>query len=94
MYPVEEGQYNVVRIKLTGDYDQDFQIANALSKISVKSGLSAPKGYTWHHCDDYDPETGYATLELVKTKAHKATIPHSGSVAQWKMHHSGLGYEK
>lgn len=42
------------------------------------------KGYTWHHVDDFDPETGSTTMQLVKREAHEATFPHGGSVSQYE----------
>ena len=69
----------VVRIKYTGDYNQDFQAAS-------QAGFgqnSTPSGYTWHHVDDYDPETGEGTMQLVNTDAHQG-IPHIGGVSQYR----------
>ena len=43
-----------------------------------------PEGYTWHHLDDYNVEKNEITMELVETKAHKASYPHSGGCAQYK----------
>ena len=48
--------------------------------------------YTWHHVDNYNPKTGKATLELVETPAHVATLPHKGSVGQYQDYH-GIVYK-
>lgn len=50
------------------------------------------KNYTWHHCDDFDPTTGECTMQLVLRKAHQATYPHKGSVAQYEKFH-GVKYK-
>ncbi|AJQ94747.1 hypothetical Protein YC6258_02709 [Gynuella sunshinyii YC6258] len=34
--------------------------------------------------DDFNSETGYTTMQLVKAKAHEATLPHGGSVSQFE----------
>jgi hypothetical protein len=77
LYPVGEGQLNVVEIPLTGSRRKDVEAANA------KAGFArTPEGYTWHHVDDFNPGAGTGSFELVEKRAHKATNPHSGSVAQ------------
>lgn len=87
LYPISTGQSNVVEITLTGSRRQDFVAANRLAGLEsiVPEGMDAPKGYTWHHVDNYDPYTGRATLELVQQGAHRATQPHAGSVVQWEI---------
>ncbi len=47
--------------------------------------------YTWHHLDDFDIETGEATMQLVSTRCHVTTVSHSGSCAQYK-YITGYGY--
>jgi hypothetical protein len=78
MYPVEEGQSNVVKIKATGNRENDFKLAYEQAGIENK-----PIDAVWHHVDDFNVETGEMTLELVYKKAHDAIIPHSGSCAQY-----------
>lgn len=43
------------------------------------------------HVADYDSSIGKATLQLVETNAHKATVPHQGSVKQFEQAH-GVKY--
>lgn len=66
-------------IEYTWNYHADFEAANMVA-LGQKS---TPKGYTWHHVDDYNPTTNSGTMQLVKTDAHTG-IPHSGGVAQYK----------
>ena len=42
-----------------------------------------PDGYVWHHLDNYDVKDNSLKMELVKEKAHKAALPHSGACAQY-----------
>lgn len=42
-----------------------------------------PEEYTWHHLDDYNPETNKTTMQLVDSNAHDATKPHKGSAGQY-----------
>ena len=79
MYPVGDGQTNIVTIVATGSREKDFKRATAAAGLS-----SQPSGSTWHHLDDYNVTTGTMTLELVQTSAHKAAVPHSGGCAQYK----------
>lgn len=81
-YPAAPGQRSVVKIKLTGSRRADVALANKEGKFT-----ETPKGYGWHNVDDFDPETGEATLELIDKDAHNATRPHTGSVAQYMKHH-------
>ncbi|MEB2280736.1 HNH endonuclease [Lysinibacillus xylanilyticus] len=48
--------------------------------------------YTWHHVADFDPSTGKSTMQLVKTEAHNASLPHQGSVKQFEQF-LGVEYE-
>jgi hypothetical protein len=88
LYPAGEGQRSVVKIKLTGSRRADKKLANELGGFT-----EAPDGYMWHHVDDFDPATGTSSLELVKNHAHRATYPHSGSVAQYQRFH-GKPYKR
>ncbi|MFK7749078.1 MAG: HNH endonuclease [Kordia sp.] len=75
LYKIKGKEKNIVKIKLTGSDVFDFKLANHLAGIKRK-----PKGYTWHHLDDYDPVTGICTMQLVETPIHVACIPHYGGV--------------
>lgn len=58
----------IVKIQYTGDYEQDFQAANEVAGLNQKK---APRGYVWHHLDDYDPATNTGTMQLVEQEAHR-----------------------
>ena len=88
LYPAAQGQRNVVNIPLTGSWRKDFALANREVKFT-----ETPYGYMWHHVDDFDPQSGRATLELIDKAAHNATRPHAGSVAQYVKHH-GVRYKR
>jgi hypothetical protein len=79
LYPVAQGQLNVVEIPLTGSRRKDVKAANAIAGFA-----RTPRNYTWHHVDDFNPAAGTGSLELVERDAHEATNPHSGSVAQYE----------
>jgi hypothetical protein len=66
-------------ISYSGDFGTDFQNAST----SVLGQKSTPRGYVWHHVDDYDPETNAGTMQLVKQEAHTG-IPHVGGVSQYQ----------
>jgi hypothetical protein len=68
-----------VEIELTGSRLADEKAANAAAGLK-----ETPQGFVWHHVDDFDAVTGTSTMELVQQSAHQATLPHSGSVAQWE----------
>ena len=79
----KDGNKMIVTIKATGSRSQDF--AQADKYIKEKYGIeSRPDGYTWHHLDDYNVAENEITMELVVTKAHEASYPHSGGCAQYK----------
>jgi RHS repeat-associated protein len=81
LYPVKDGQKNIVEIEYTGSRRQDYAAANKAGNIG--NTQKPPKDYTWHHLDDYNPETNRGTMQLVKTDAHEATYPHDGGVRQY-----------
>ena len=87
LYPVTEGQSNIVTINMTGSYSADVDAANAVGGFS-----ETPSGYLWHHLS-YEPITGEGTLQLVNREAHFATYPHSGGVAQFTAS-TGLEYRQ
>ena len=72
---MQAGEKNIVKIKLTGVDNLDKKLANRLAGFKRN-----PKGYTWHHLDDYDPITNTCTMQLVKTRFHEITYPHYGGV--------------
>jgi hypothetical protein len=98
MYPVTGTQKNVVVIEMQGNRDSDFLRANkeaGLLDVVQAQGLEnhkAPKGYTWHHRDDYKPclpphpPYGTSTMELVDIRAHRKTFVHLGSCDQVNKH--------
>ncbi len=88
LYPAAEGQQSVVRIGLTGSRRADQKLANEAGGFA-----ETPKGYRWHHVDDFNPQSGMNSLELVDKEAHNATLPHTGSVAQYEKHH-GARYKR
>jgi RHS repeat-associated protein len=81
LYPAQEGQSNTVKIEYTGSRRQDFGAANRAGNIGTTQ--QPPADYTWHHLDDYDPETNTGTMQLVKRTTHEATYPHIGGVKQF-----------
>jgi RHS repeat-associated protein len=91
-----QGGTNTVKIQMSGGRYGDFKAANDIagfkSSAGNATGKSHPDGYTWHHLDDYDPATNTSTMQLVKTDAHEASFPHSGSVSQFEKEH-GVKYE-
>ncbi|UYZ63944.1 HNH endonuclease [Hymenobacter weizhouensis] len=93
MYPATGNQKNIVVIKMAGSRKGDFRRANkaaGLTEVVKAQGLKAdqpPKGYTWHHRDDFEanpnpPPYGTCTMELVKKEAHEDTFVHYGSCDQ------------
>ena len=98
MFPATVNQKNVVQIQMAGHRSGDFKAANEAAELTdlVKSqgrdADEAPKGYTWHHRDDFVPQDppcppyGTCTMELVEEEAHKATFVHYGSCDQCNTH--------
>ncbi|SEW44176.1 RHS repeat-associated core domain-containing protein [Cognatiyoonia koreensis] len=85
----QDGIVNTVTIALTGSRGTDFSNANAAAGIP-RTGT--PRGYTWHHVDDFSAESGTGTMQLVKTHIHEDTLPHNGSVSQFEQA-TGTRYE-
>jgi len=77
-----------VQIRLTGSRKADIKRANEEGGFT-----ETPDGYIWHHVDDFDPQSGTSSLELVDKNAHRATTRHAGSVAQYEKHH-GTRYKR
>jgi len=88
LYPASPGQSSVVSIELTGSRAGDIRAADSASGINSQ-GID----YTWHHIDNFDLSSGSSTLELVLKDAHTASLPHSGSVAQYQQA-NGTGYNR
>ncbi|MDF0720567.1 HNH endonuclease [Kaistella sp. PBT33-4] len=74
-----------VKIPITGQGDRAVDFRNAWKKMGInyKDGevLMKELEMTWHHVDDLDINMN-STLQLVTRKAHRITIPHSGSVKE------------
>jgi RHS repeat-associated protein len=79
LYVTQPGELNIVNVRLTGSYSGDFFEANAAAHLK-----ETPTGYMWHHLDDFNSNTGKATLQLVKKDVHTKTIPYTGSVKQYE----------
>ncbi|WP_046244997.1 type VI secretion system tube protein TssD [Hymenobacter terrenus] len=97
MFPVTGNQKNVVQIKMVGHRKGDTKAANIAAGLedliaSQNRDLTQPpKGYTWHHRDDFNPYSnpppyGTCTMELVEDKAHRGTFEHFGSCDQCNEH--------
>ncbi|WP_294738187.1 RHS repeat-associated core domain-containing protein [uncultured Pseudomonas sp.] len=82
LFPTTGTQRNIVTINMQGRRTRDF--TQAFKEAGIPK--SAAAGYTWHHVDDFIPQKGTTTMQLVKTSAHEATFPHGGSVAQFEKH--------
>ena len=70
---------------MQGSRGRDFTEAYKQAGLSKAQVKSIGK-YTWHHLDDFDPVTGKGTMQLVTQAAHEASLPHTGSVAQFEKH--------
>jgi|GEM_PF-3397819 len=104
MFPATGDQKNVVQIEMAGSRSGDFKRANeaagllAVVATQGRKPEQAPKGYTWHHRDDFQPNPtpppyGSCTMELVKTGAHEDTFVHFGSCDQCNKHFNTKIYE-
>nr|WP_245217865.1 HNH endonuclease [Pseudomonas eucalypticola] len=70
---------------MQGSRSRDF--TEAYKQAGLKESYVKAQGkYTWHHLDDFDPKTGTSTMQLVTRSAHEASLPHTGSVAQFEKH--------
>ncbi len=74
-----EGVNPIIKIEYSGDYLTDFESASR----QALGQKSTPKGYVWHHLDDYDPVTNTGTMQLVEAPAHRGIL-HNGGVSQYK----------
>nr|WP_319636792.1 RHS repeat-associated core domain-containing protein [Paraburkholderia caribensis] len=75
----KNGVNPIQTITYSGDYGTDFQNAS----MSALGQKSTPRGYVWHHVDNYNPETNTGTMQLVKQEAHTG-IQHAGGVSQYQ----------
>lgn len=75
----KNGANPIQAITYTGDYETDFQNAS----MAALGQKTTPRGYVWHHVDDYNPEDNTGTMQLVKQEAHNG-IPHVGGVSQYQ----------
>jgi hypothetical protein len=106
LYPqsaLQTGQKNVVKIKMTGTRNADFEAANQMAgfKGNLTPAITNENGtiqsFVWHHMDDLEIINGeaYCTMQLVESKAHNTIyvsgMSHSASVAQYKTYF-GYGY--
>ena len=79
-----------VTIQMQGDRKWDFRAANTEAGINGVSGKPTIDAHqqvygdvTWHHAS-YDPKTNTATMQLVRTPDHMASLPHQGSVKDFE----------
>lgn len=82
------GGGDIVQITMQGSRSRDFVQAFKEAGISK----SEASGYTWHHLNDFDPEKGRTTMQLVKTQTHIDSFPHAGSADQFAKHF-GVNYD-
>jgi RHS repeat-associated protein len=74
---------STVKIKYTGDYQQDFQAASQAGFGQNSTPSLNGDQYVWHHVDDYDPVSNEGSMQLVNQDAHLG-IPHTGGVSQYQ----------
>ncbi len=74
-----------VSIPYQGTRSRDFTQANKAAGFS-----ETPEGYTWHHAN-YDPETGFGDMQLVKESVH-ASKSHAGGVSEFSAA-TGIKYD-
>ena len=95
--PAGAGERSVVFIDMGGTRSKDFRAANEEAGLAAvllaqrKRPDQAPRGYTWHHRDDFAPNPnppppGTCTMELVSRRAHRQTCVHYGSCDQCNKH--------
>ncbi|QYX50268.1 HNH endonuclease [Pseudomonas tussilaginis] len=85
LFPISGNQKNIVTIQLQGSRGRDFTEAFKQAGLT-KAQVKRVGKYTWHHLDDFDPMTGKGTMQLITQSAHEASLPHTGSVAQFEKH--------
>lgn len=78
-------RYDNIRIKMSGNRDVDFQRAWEAAGLDQHTvGQHSSRSYTWHHLDDYDPDSGTCTMQLVLTPIHNV-LEHAGAVHMWEL---------
>lgn len=82
------GKETIVKIQMTVSRGRDFTQAFNEANIPKNIRKSIKENYTWHHLDDFNPETGECTMQLVLSDAHVATYPHKGSVSQYEKYYN------
>lgn len=85
LYEGKVSNKSIVKIKLKGSRDLDFDAAWKKAGFTDEQIKAIDKRYMWHHLDDFDPNTGEATLQLVEAFIHGKSRPHIGSVRQVEM---------
>ena len=88
VYIGSDGKETIVKIQMTGSRGRDFTQAFNEANIPKNIRKSIKENYTWHHLDDFNPETGECTMQLVLRDAHVATYPHKGSVSQYEKYYN------
>ncbi len=76
--------YGDILIKMTGSRALDYEDALKVAGLSPADTV----GYTWHHLDDFNPDTGTCTMQLVKSIIHKQ-VDHTGAVRMWELLYGG-----
>jgi len=85
VYHIGGRRYDNIKIKMSGNRDIDFQRAFEVAGIDQTTiGQTSSRSYTWHHLDEYDPDTGMCTMQLVLTPIHDV-LDHAGSVHMWEL---------
>ena len=81
--------FHDIKIKMTGSRELDYELA--FKQAGLDPTEVDVSRYVWHHLDDFDPETGTCTMQLVQKVAHDQ-VQHMGGVSLWKMFYGGIGY--
>lgn len=85
VYHVGGRRYDNIRIKMSGNRDIDFQRAWEAAGIDPDTvAQTSSRSFTWHHLDDFNPNTGECTMQLVLTPIHQV-LEHAGSVHMWEL---------
>lgn len=85
VYDVGGRRYDDIRIKMSGSREIDFQRAWEEAGLDQHTiGQNSSRSYTWHHLDDYNPDSGECTMQLVLTPIHDV-LKHAGSVHMWEL---------
>ena len=85
---VKARQQSVVKMRLAGSRKADVNLANQLGLFA-----ETPDGYISHDLDDFNPQSGMCSLELVNEAPHRACYPHTGSVLRYEQFH-GVPYRR